>query len=151
MPLIQVAKKKKEQPYEYTRMEKVVIDEGFLPEEQVRSTNHDESLLRLMMQDEVRDASPEHTEKDIYKALADRDVKKLLTAAKNLTVPERNKIAQGIYHSILTSTKENYLFKSKDGKISVNSEKLRENAKRLELLEEESLDLFDLCVKLAAK
>ncbi len=150
MPLIKVAKKKKEQPYVFDEVERPFLRDGILPEEQIRATNHNTKWLLQIKNDEVRDASPEHTERDVYKALERRDRALLLNAVKNLTVAEKNDIVKRIRHSILLSKKEDYLIRTKDDKMLINSEKLAENAKRLLLLDE-SLDLFDLCIRLDQK
>lgn len=150
MPLIKIVKKKQEEEYIFTEYEKVLLARKMFPEEQIKSVNHNERLLDAMLEDEIRDASPEHTEADIFSALLARDKGFLLKAIKNLTVQEKREIAERIYRSILISKKEDYLIKTKDGKMIVNSEKFKENAKRLILLEE-PLDLFDLCVRLGQK
>ena len=65
--LIPVAKKQPQQEYIFTEYEKLALQ--LLPEEQVKSSNHEERIIDLMLEDEARDASPEHTKRDIYKAL----------------------------------------------------------------------------------
>ena len=73
--LIPVAKKQTQQKYIFTEYEKLALQ--LLPEEQVKSSNHDEHIIDLMLEDEARDASPEHTKRDIYKALDNRDYTRL--------------------------------------------------------------------------
>ena len=130
--LIPVAKKQTQQKYIFTEYEKLALQ--LLPEEQVKSSNHDEHIIDLMLEDEARDASPEHTRRDIYKALDNRDYTRLLAAAKNLTIQEKNKIVEGLYSYIAQK-------KSK-------SDYTQEDAKRLDILSQGNVDLFDLCIQL---
>lgn len=135
MSLIQIAKKEKEPEYKFTNYEKLALE--LLPEGMVKASEHSESLLDKMLADEVRDADPEHTKNDIYRALEERDVKRLLAASKNLTVQEKNKIVQGLYTYIMQQ-------KTHD-KFS------QEDAKRISILAGGDVDLFDLCVQLDKK
>lgn len=146
MPLIKIAKLKKEAEYEFTEYEKYALN--FIPQEQVKSANHEEHLIDLMLDAEKRDANPERTLQDIYKALENRDQIRLLKATKNLTVAEKNKIVQGIYQYLLREQKDSFFVTTRDGKTVLNDAKLSEDAKRILILEQGSVDLFDLCIKL---
>lgn len=132
MPLIQVKKSEKEQEYEFTAFEKLALK--ILPEEQVKAANHVEHLIEAMIDDETRDASPEHTRQSIYAALELKNPQNLLAAAKNLTVAEKNKIVQGLYSSVLCKADSKSITYDDVGKILI--------------LEQGSIDLFDLCLKL---
>lgn len=130
--LIPVVKKQAQQEYIFTEYEKLALQ--LLPEELVKSSNHNEHIIDLMLEDEARDASPEHTKRDIYKALDNRDYTRLLAASKNLTIQEKNKIVEGLYSYIAQK-------KSK-------SDYTQEDAKRLDILSQGNVDLFDLCIQL---
>lgn len=130
--LIPVAKKQVQQEYIFTEYEKLALQ--LLPEELVKSSNHDERIIDLMLEDEARDASPEHTKRDIYKALDNRDYTRLLAAAKNLTIQEKNKIVEGLY---------SYIAQKKP-----RADYTQEDAKRLDILSQGNVDLFDLCIQL---
>ena len=130
--LIPVAKKQPHQEYIFTEYEKLALQ--LLPEEQVKSSNHDEHIIDLMLEDEARDASPEHTKRDIYKALDNRDYTRLLAASKNLTIQEKNKIVEGLY---------SYIAQKK-----LKTDYTQEDAKRLDILSQGNVDLFDLCIQL---
>lgn len=130
MPLINIPKVKVEPVYVLSNYEKLALE--IIPEEQLRSTNHDERLIDMMIEEEARDASPEKTRQDIYKGLERRDVARVLAASKNLTVAEKQKIVQGIY---------NYLLNKK--------ELSNEDMKRLIVLKSDpNISLIDLCIKL---
>lgn len=147
MPLIKVEKKKKEAPYVFTNYEKWAV-EHFLFEEQVKSTNHDPHLLDLMVDDEKRDADPIHVRYDVYAALNGHDSRRLLDATKNLTVAERNRVAQGIYYTLIAGTAEDCKRTTESGKRITDMERVCENARRLILFEDIDIDLFDLCARL---
>ena len=130
--LIPVVKKQAQQEYIFTEYEKLALQ--LLPEELVKSSNHNEHIIDLMLEDEARDASPEHTKRDIYKALDNRDYTRLLAASKNLTIQEKNKIVEGLYSYIT----------QKKSKVDYT----QEDAKRLDILSQGNVDLFDLCIQL---
>ena len=131
MPLIPVVKREKEKEYILTHYEKLMLD--LIPEEQLRSTDHNERWIDMMQADEARDANPEKTREDIYKGLENGDLERVLEASKNLTVRERQRIVQGLY---------NYLLNKKEMTL--------EDTKRLLLLTDNPyLSLVDLCVQLS--
>ena len=130
--LIPVVKKQAQQEYIFTEYEKLALQ--LLPEELVKSSNHNEHIIDLMLEDEARDASPEHTKRDIYKALDNRDYTRLLAASKNLTIQEKNKLVEGLYSYIA----------QKKSKVDYT----QEDANRLDILSQGNVDLFDLCIQL---
>ena len=134
MPLIKIAKPQKEPEFVLTNYDKVVLE--LIPLEQLKAANHDPHLLDLMLADEVRDADPERTLKDVYKGLQSKDPLRVLAATKNLTVKERNLIVKKLKNSLLLKTE------------SLPDESIRQ---LLVLLEDDSMDLFDLCVRLQTK
>ena len=131
MPLIQIEKIAKEPEYILSNYEKLALE--LIPEEQLRSTNHSEHLIDLMIIDEERDANPEKTTLDIYKGLGQGDLSRVLAASKNLTPYARKKIVDGLYNYLLTKT-----------------EMTTEDTKRLIiLLEDKDISLEELCVKIS--
>lgn len=169
MPLIVFNKPEKEKKYIFSNYEQLALD--VLPPEQIRSTNHDPALIDLMLDEEIRDASPEHTLSCIYKALRNGYTETVLAASKNLTVAERNKIVQGIYHKLLGEAtpseaainrvtdevikKAPEFAPAKDVEKDIKKALERldmspKSAERLALLfKNPHIDLFDLCVKLS--
>lgn len=130
MPLIKVVTKVKEKEYIFSNYEKLAME--IIPQEQLRSTDHNERLIDMMIEDEARDANPEKTIKDIYKGIEQRDISRILAASKNLTVSEKNAVVKGIY---------NYLLQKK--------EFTPEDTKRLLVLSQsDNMSLIDLCARL---
>ena len=149
MPLIQVKQAKKEKEFKLTSREKDLRDgPAKVPEEQLKAANHNGYLLDLIVDAELRDANPEATRYNIYRALELRDIEQLLAASKNLTVKEKNNIVQGIYQTLLARKKEDYLI-SCNGRTILDEKKLREDTKRLSILSEGPVDLVDLCLRLS--
>lgn len=135
MPLITLSRARKEAEYAFTHCEMLALD--YLPPEQVKSTNHVEHLIDRMLEDEVRDADPEHNTQDIYRALGTGDLLRVLAASKNLTIAEKNRVVQGIYINLLA--------KAKDSDTVMTAE----DVKRLALIvNNPSMDLFHLCVQI---
>ncbi len=132
MPLIPIVKKIKEPEYIFSNYEKLALE--ILPPEQVRASNHQEEIIDLMLDAESRDASPEHTRNDIYRAIDTKNLARVLAASKNLSISEKNKIVQGIYNHLLNKKED----------MSPTE------AKRLALLfEDTEIDLFDFCAEVS--
>ncbi|MCM1322837.1 MAG: hypothetical protein NC218_01490 [Acetobacter sp.] len=158
MPLIPVEKKKKEKPFEFSAEEQQLLDKKFLYPEQIMAANHNWAWVKKMRKDEERDADPQRTEETVYKAIRTENPEMLLASIVHLSIAERNQIAQGIYRNLLLSTKDEYyardenrqlLLSQKTGEPIVNRDKLRAVARRIAVFEEEeSIDLFDLCMRL---
>lgn len=140
MPLIPVVKKEPEPEFKFNHYEEHLRE--LLPDEQIRAANHNQSWLDSMCLNESRDASPEHTRKDVFKALRDRNPVRILAATKNLTIAERNSIAQNIYYHLLSGKDKVSVSNEGDYKIAL------QNARILNIVDSGSIDLFDLCVKL---
>jgi hypothetical protein len=133
MALIEIHKPIKEKPYILTNYEKTWLD--LMPEEQLRSTNHDERLIKMMAEGAIRDADPEIIRRDIYKALDKGDFERLLHAAKPLTPQERKRIVDGMYITLLNKTK--------DSKLS------HEDTKKIYILSQDrNISLEELCLRL---
>jgi hypothetical protein len=131
MPLLSVIKKQPEKEYILSNYEKLAL--SLIPEEQLRSTNHDEHLIDLMIADEARDASPEKTKRDIYKGLSQGDLSRVLAASKNLSPQERKRIVDGLY---------NYLLSKKELDL--------DDTKKLMILsQDKDISLEEFCIKLS--
>lgn len=140
MALIEINKPKPQQPYILTHFERSWLD--LMPEEQLRSANHDERLIELMAQGALRDTDPEVIRRDIYKALDKGDFERLLHAAKPLTPQERKRIVDGIFITLANKTKESQLSYEDTKKIYILSQD------RNISLEELCLKLFTLKIKM---
>lgn len=131
MPLIPIVTKKPEKEYILSNYEKLMLE--IMPEEQLRSTDHNEHLIDLMLLDESRDANSEKTKQDIYKGLSQGDLSRVLAASKNLSPQERKRIVDGLYNHLLSKTDMNM-----------------DDTKRLLVLSEDrDISLEELCIKLS--
>lgn len=140
MALIEIVKPVKEKPYVLTNYEKTWLD--LMPEEQLRSANHDERLIKMMAEGAIRDADPEIIRRDIYKALNKGDFERLLHAAKPLTPQERKRIVDGIFITLANKTRESQLSYEDTKKIFILSQDKNIS------LEELCLRLFTLKIKM---
>lgn len=137
MPLLPVKKQEKKEEYKYTEVEEVILKKHILPLEQVLSANQNTRLLKKMVADETRDPNFDKTLLDVYAALLERKPERILAATRSLTIKEKKSLVDAIRYTLLAKKE-----------FPLNTEEGEDALRRLILLEDESIDLFDLCIKL---
>lgn len=106
MPLIKIPKKFEEEEFVYTPMDELAVNRTAMPIEQLRAANHSPDILELMVQGEERDAYPEKTRRDVYEAIEQRNMRKILASTKNISVAERTSLLKGYYVALSQRIKE---------------------------------------------
>lgn len=135
MALIKIPKRKEDEEFIYTAMDKLAVDKTDMPVEQLRAANHDPDILELMIAGEQRDAYPEKTRKNVYEAIEQRSIRTILGATKNLTIAERNKLLYGYYVALSQKVKDQPGELSQANELSV-------------FLQDPDMDLFDFVARL---
>lgn len=109
MGLFSTPQNKLELPYVFTELEKVALK--ILPEELVKSTEHDEWLIEKLIDEEMRDAERKHTISDAFNALKTNDTEKLLLAVKNIDFEQKQDVVKQYYFSLIKRLKGEELTK----------------------------------------
>ena len=110
MGLFSTPQNKLELPYVFTELEKVALK--ILPEELVKSTEHDEWLIEKLIDEEMRDAEWKHTISDAFNALKTNNTEKLLLAVKNITFEQKQDVVKQYYFSLIKRSKGEELTKT---------------------------------------
>ena len=104
MPLLVIPKKKKEEEWKFNHTE--LDARKSLPDEQIKSANHDSILVNQMIACEKRDPEIELVRREVLIALSKDNINpiKALAATAHMTVEQRNTLMKRITQDFLRIT-----------------------------------------------
>lgn len=142
MPLLNVAKPKKEEEWKFNYTEQNALLS--LPAEQVKAAEHDVALINQMVGCEAEEPEVELVRKEVMLALDIANINpiKALAATAHMTVQERNKVIRRIAEDFMRTPISSLDSRNKTQSLVIKtlySEDLR------------YIDLFDFMIKLEAQ